>query len=195
MPPRRGAGSIGLSASLTVLNSNHAWVLVPGTDFFSGTLYRTSDGGISWSSNTVPFGGGLHAISGWQPRARPGRTRSRAGSEAVELFQTSDGGASWSSVFHNDPGLPGSSDSLPLAGIKNGMTFSDGQNRLGDGFHPGGWRGLSLYHPRRRRFLVTTEPAAARPATRQYQYLAQAPVFFGKDGFLPLTIYRPGRPI
>ena len=37
-----------------------------------------------------------------------------AGSEAVELFQTSDGGASWTSVFHDDPGQAGSSDSLPL---------------------------------------------------------------------------------
>ena len=30
------------------------------------------------------------------------------------------------------------------------------------------------------------------PGYQAYQYMAQAPVFFGKDGFLPLTIYRPG---
>ena len=27
----------------------------------------------------------------------------------------------------------------------------------------------------------------------KYQYMPQAPVFFGKDGFLPLMIYQPDR--
>ena len=112
-PP--GTGAIGLSATLTVLDTNTAWVLVPGTDFFSGTLYRTSDGGITWSSSPVPFGGALmQFLDGSTGRALADRGAG-AGSEAVELFQTSDGGATWASVFHDDPGQPGSSDSLPLA--------------------------------------------------------------------------------
>jgi photosystem II stability/assembly factor-like uncharacterized protein len=184
-PP--GNVSIGYSASLTVLNKNTAWVLVPGADFFSGTLYQTGDGGITWSSNPVPFGGGfLQFLDAGTGRALADRG-ARGGSEAVELFQTSDGGLTWLSVFHNDAIQPGASDSLPLDGIKNGMTFLDDNTGWVTGStlaagevylyitHDGGvtWSRQSLPLP---------------PAYAGYQYVPQAPVFFGKDGFLPLTI-------
>lgn len=186
-----GIGPIGLSAVLAVLDTQHVWVLTPGTDFFSGTLYRTRDGGISWSSNNVPFAGAfIQFQDGLHGRALAERGAG-AGSEAVELFQSSDGGASWTSVFHNDPGLSGSSDSLPLAGIKNGMTFFDGQT---------GWVTGSLPADGNVYLYVThdggvswSQQALPLPAGyEKYQYLAQAPVFFGKDGWLPLTVYRSG---
>jgi photosystem II stability/assembly factor-like uncharacterized protein len=192
-PP--GIAAVGLSAALTVLNTNTAWVLVPGTDFFSGTLYRTGNGGISWRSNPVPFGGALLQFQdGSSGRALADRG-ARAGSDAVELFQTSDGGATWVSVFHDDPGLPGSSDNLPLAGIKNGMTFTDPNTGWVTGFiqadgpadadvylyitHDGGasWSHQSVPIPK---------------GYETYQYMPQAPVFFGKDGFLPMVIYQSG---
>ncbi|HVM73023.1 MAG TPA: hypothetical protein VMT91_14760 [Anaerolineales bacterium] len=191
-PP--GIGNIGLTTVLSVLDTNHAWVLVPGTDFFSGSLYRTRDGGLSWSSNTLPFGGAyLQFIDSNTGRALAERG-ARAGSEAVELFQTLDGGASWTSVFHDDPGQPGASDSLPLAGIKNGMTFLDGNtgwvtgSSMTDGdiylyvTHDGGvsWSQQSVPLP------------AGYQAERS---MPQAPVFFGKQGFLPLTIYLPGKAV
>ena len=193
-PP--GTGAIGLSATLTVLDTLHAWLLLPGPDFFSGTLYRTGDGGITWSSSPAPFGGALMQFQdGSTGRALADRG-ARAGSEAVELFQTSDGGATWASVFHDDPGLPGSSDSLPLRGIKNGMTFLDANTGWVTGFiQADGPAAGEVY------LYITHDGGASwsqqnlpRPAGfEKSQYLPQAPVFFGQDGFLPLTIYQPDR--
>jgi photosystem II stability/assembly factor-like uncharacterized protein len=188
-PP--GIGAIGLSAALTVLDTNTAWLLVPGTDFFSGTLYRTGDGGITWSSNVVPFGGALIQFqNGSSGRALADRGAG-AGSEAVELFQTSDGGATWISVFHDDPSQPGSSDSLPLGGIKNGMTFLDDQTGWVTGFLPmDGDIYLYITHDGGVSWAKQSVPLPA--VYEAYQYLPQTPVFFGKDGFLPLTIYKSG---
>jgi photosystem II stability/assembly factor-like uncharacterized protein len=185
------AGPIGFSTVLNILDTNHVWVLVPGTDFFSGTLYRTSDGGISWSSNTVPFGGAFMQFQeGGSGRALADRGAG-AGSEAVELFQTSDGGDTWTSVFHDDPGLPGSSDSLPLAGIKNGMSFRDDQTGWVTGSVPvDGEVYLYVTHDGGVSWSQQSLPLPA--GYEKYQYLAQAPIFFGKVGFLPLTIYRSG---
>ncbi len=187
-PP--GMGAIGLSASLAVLNTNTAWLLEPGTDFFAGTLYRTSDGGITWSSNPVPFGEALMQFQDGSSGRAMAERGAAAGSEAVELFQTSDGGATWVSVFHDDPTQSGYSDSLPLAGIKNGMTFLNAST---------GWVTGSI--PRNGEvYLYVTHDGGASWSQQglplptgydTYQYLPQAPVFFGKDGFLPLTIYRP----
>jgi hypothetical protein len=186
-PP--GTGSIGLSTSLSVLNSNHAWVLVPGTDFFSGTLYRTSDGGVTWSPSTVPFGGAyLEFLDSNNGRALADRG-SAAGSEAVELFQTSDGGSNWTSVFHDDPGQPGSSDSLPLAGIKNGMTFRDARTGWVTGFLPADGD-VYLYITQDGGLSWSQQKLPLPAGYAAYQYMAQAPLFFGKDGFLPLTTYK-----
>lgn len=188
-PP--GIGPIGLSTSLTVLDTNHAWVLVPGTDYFSGTLYRSSDGGISWSSGTVPFGGALIQFQDGDRGYALADRGGRAGSESVELFQTSDSGATWNSVFHDDPGQPGSSDSLPLAGIKNGMSFSDAQTGWVTGSLPAdGEVYLYITHDGGVSWAQQSLPLPAGYAA--YQYMPQAPVFFGKDGFLPLIIYRSG---
>jgi photosystem II stability/assembly factor-like uncharacterized protein len=187
-----GIAPIGLSTNLATLNATTAWVLVPGMDFFSGTIYRTSDGGVTWISNPVPFGDGfLQFLDANNGRILTDRG-SREGSEAVEIFQSSDGGATWVSVFHDDPSQPGFSDGLPLAGIKNGMTFLDnnigwvtGSNQENGSLflyvtHDGGasWRQQSVPLP---------------PDFTPNRYLTQAPVFFGKDGFLPLMVYRPDR--
>jgi photosystem II stability/assembly factor-like uncharacterized protein len=188
-PP--GIGSIGLSANLSVLNTNHVWVLVPGPDFFSGSLYRTVDGGTSWSSNTVPFGGAYLQFLDENHGFALADRGAAAGSEAVELFQTSDGGATWISVFHNDPGLAGFSDSLPLAGIKNGMTFSDARTGWVTGSIPVDGE-IYLYGTHNGGVSWSQQSLPLPAGYQAYQYLAQAPVFFGKDGFLPLTVDRSG---
>ncbi len=184
-PP--GVTGIGYSTNLSVLDVNTAWVLVPNADFFTGKLYRTTDGGLTWTSFDVPFGGKniqfLDASTGLALADRG----AGMGSDSVEMFQTSDGGATWLSVFNNDPNRPDSSGSLPLGGIKNGMTFLDANTgwvtgtRLVDGevylfvTHDGGasWSQQSIPLP---------------AGYESYQYMPQAPVFFGKDGFLPLVI-------
>jgi photosystem II stability/assembly factor-like uncharacterized protein len=188
-PP--GIGSIGLSANLSVLNTNHVWVLMPGPDYFSGTLYRTIDAGMTWSSNTVPFGGAYLQFLDQSRGFALADRGAAAGSEAVELFQTSDGGANWISIFHNDPGLAGSSDSLPLAGIKNGMTFSDALTGWVTGSIPVDGE-IFLYITHNGGVSWSQQSLPLPPGYQAYQYLPQAPVFFGKDGYLPLTVYQSG---
>ena len=190
-PP--GIGPVGLSTALAVLDTNLAWVLVPGPDFFSGTLYRTSDGGIHWSSNPVPFGGAMLQLQDGSHAYALADRGAGAGSEAVELFHTSDAGATWVSIFHDNPGQPGSSDSLPLVGIKNGLTFRDGLTGWVTGSLPqDGAVYLYLTHDGGGTWSLQSLPLPA--GYEQYQYLPQPPVFFGQAGFLPLITYRAGTP-
>ncbi len=187
-PP--GAGPIGYSTSLVVLNASNAWVLVPGTDFFSGTLLRTSDSGVTWSSNLVPFGGGYLQFLDTRTGRILAERGAGAGSEAVELFQSSDGGATWVSVFHNDPSQAGFSDSLPLGGIKNGMTFLNADTGWVTGTIPQAGE-VYLYETRDSGASWSQQALPLPAGYAAYQYTSQAPVFFGNDGFLPLMIYKP----
>lgn len=184
-PP--GVIGIGYSTNLSVLDVNTAWVLVPNADFFTGKVYRTTDGGLTWTSFDVPFGGKniqfLDASTGLALADRG----AGMGSDSVEMFQTSDGGATWLSVFNNDPNRPDSSGSLPLGGIKNGMTFLDANTGWVTGTRPvDGEVYLFVTHDGGASWSQQSIPLPA--GYEYYQYMPQAPVFFGEDGFLPLVI-------
>jgi photosystem II stability/assembly factor-like uncharacterized protein len=69
-----------------VLDTAHVWA----TDLSSGLLYRTRDGGTTWSA-TSPGAYHLQALS--FPDARTGW-----GVTTNQLLQTSDGGASWQHI-------------------------------------------------------------------------------------------------
>src|SRR5690349_13365283 len=68
-PP--GASALGFGIGASFLDSNRGWVLIgdPNNPVNAGALYRTTDGGIHWDSNAVPFGGGdIHFLddnNGW----------------------------------------------------------------------------------------------------------------------------------
>jgi photosystem II stability/assembly factor-like uncharacterized protein len=114
--------SFGYAVSAYFLDNLHGWVLVPNSDdLLRGILYRSGDGGLTWSQSPVPFGGGniqfLDEKQGWM-MADLG---AGAGSMAVSIFQTSDAGASWIQTFTDDPTKTGASESLPLGGLKNGI--------------------------------------------------------------------------
>lgn len=189
-PP--GASQIDGSSQLFLLDNDHAWLQTPaGTGLSTGTLHRTGDGGLTWTSHPTPFGlADLQFLDSNTGRALAYRQADN-GSQAVELFQTSDGGATWTSVFHNDPTQPGSSDSLPLSGIKNGLTFVDASTGWVTGYWP---TGGEVY------LFVTHDGGAswtqqAIPLTPGYEgnvYETQAPIFFGADGFLPVSVHMPG---
>ena len=114
----------GYNAHTFVLDNERVWVQI--TDFSVSTstsmMYRTADGGITWAKFTVPYGGGrinfLDEKNGWAF----GDLGAGAGSDAVAVYQTTDGGATWTQTYTNDPNQPNAGDSLPLGGIKSGLT-------------------------------------------------------------------------
>lgn len=120
-PP--GLTETGYSVEIEVLDNSHVWVQLP--DFanypHSGMLYRTLDGGLSWTSSASPFSGAhlafLDADTGWALADLGVAT----GSNAVAVFQTTDGGETWTQKFTNDPNLSNAGDSLPLGGLKAGI--------------------------------------------------------------------------
>ena len=115
--------TFGYAACSYFLDNLHAWVLVPNSDdMLRGILYRSGDGGLTWNELPVPFGGGnmqfLDAKQGWMMAA----LGAGAGSMAVSVFQTADAGASWTQTFTDDPTQSGADQSLPLGGLKDGIT-------------------------------------------------------------------------
>src|SRR5215510_13187457 len=68
-PP--GAHALGFGTGASFLDSNRGWILIgDASDPVSkGILYHTTDGGIHWNSNTVPFGSGeirfLDDLNAW----------------------------------------------------------------------------------------------------------------------------------
>ena len=107
------------------LDVNHGWVLVPAPGDMSGSLYRTADRGENWTASAFNYQSSqikyLDALHGY---AMIG-LGAGAGSMAIAVVTTNDGGATWTQVFHNDPTIAGANDSLPLGGMKNGVTYRD----------------------------------------------------------------------
>ncbi len=114
----------GYSVSTSILDNQHVWIQLPDMSNYpnAGTLYRTSDAGITWTFVTTPFSGAgitfLDNNNGWALVD----LGAGAGSQGVAVFQTTDGGATWNQTYTNDPNQPNAKDSLPLGGIKSGLT-------------------------------------------------------------------------
>ncbi len=122
----QGATQLGYSATYDFLDELHGWVLISDpSNPLVGTLYRTADGGVSWKTSTVNFTS--HNIlfidqkNGWA-MADLG---AGAGSMGIAVYQTTDGGDTWTQTYTNDPNQTGAGDSLPLGGIKDGMSILD----------------------------------------------------------------------
>jgi len=185
-----GISSLGYSVDSTFLDDQHAFIVTPDeTDpMHAGAFYRTQDGGLTWSFNSVPFGGGhlvfLDPSNGWI-MADLG---AGAGSNAIAIFQTTDGGATWTQTFINDPTAAGASDGIPLGGLKmtflplnmqtawvGGVVYSDGTvylYRSDDGGH--NWAQVTLPLP--------PGAAASQPSIGDIQFPTPS------DGFLSMIV-------
>jgi len=118
-----GIGELGYGTTSAFIDRDNAFInITDPVDPINGNLYRTSDGGLTWTSNPVPFGRGdlrfLDPVNGWMMADRG----AGAGSMGVAIFQTTDGGKSWTQTYTNDPNYPDAKDSLPLGGLKNNLT-------------------------------------------------------------------------
>ncbi len=184
------SGLGGAPASAFFLNNNTtAWVGMMGSDPAAGTLFHTTNGGVTWSSGSVPFGGGslkfVDAMHGWELIGLG------AGMfhEAVAVYRTSDGGLSWEQEITDDPNVSGSSDSLPLEGDKNGITALDADRGWVTGLVP-----MSDYI-----YIYATQDGgrtwfhqdlALPDGYSGAQTNAALPVFFGlNDAVLPVKLY------
>jgi photosystem II stability/assembly factor-like uncharacterized protein len=78
-----------------------------------------------------------------------------------------------------------------MAGIKNGMTFSTARTGWVTGSIPSDGE-VYLYITQDGGVSWSQQSLSLPAGYAAYQYLPQAPVFFGKDGILPLTIYQSG---
>ena len=136
----QGGTEFGYGTANTFLSASQAWIMVADASdpAGSGLLYRTDDGGLTWTVYPVPFGGGQLAFidenNGWM-MAYLG---AGAGSMAVAIYQTEDGGATWTQTYVNDPNLANAGDSLPLGDIKINLTPLDSQTA---------WVGGVVYAP------------------------------------------------
>lgn len=186
-PP--GVTAFGYGTGHTFLNAQQAWVLVADANdpVGAGVLYRTSDGGLTWDSIPVPFGGGdltfLNENNGWMMLS----LGAGAGSMGVAIYRSSDGGATWTQTYTNDPNLANAADSLPLGGIKNNLTPLDAQTA---------WVGGVIYSPET--FYLYRTNDGGQSWMQQSMPLApgmqgtevsidQGPTFFSSlDGILPI---------
>jgi photosystem II stability/assembly factor-like uncharacterized protein len=189
----RGASTLGFGTGVSFLDSNRGWVLIadPNDPVNAGTLYRTTDGGVDWESNPVPFGGGeIHFLDdnkGWM--MLPADVG--AGNMAVKFFQTEDGGNHWSQVFSNLPTDANSNKSLPYGGIKSGFTplslqevWASGQSYASNDFYL--YRTVDGGHT----WKQAEDPI---PDTGEAMYQIQPPVFFDQQtAILPMSIGSEG---
>ncbi|MBI3174482.1 MAG: hypothetical protein HYZ25_12220 [Chloroflexi bacterium] len=186
-PP--GVYPLGYGVSADFLDASRAFFVAPDSadPMHAGALYRTADGGLTWSMNAVPFGGGvldfLDTSNGW---AMAGLGVG-AGSNAIAIFQTADGGATWTQVFINDPNDPNARTDIPLGGLKGVFYARDMQTAWVGGIV---YSDATLYLYRtddggRTWAQVSAElPSAAQQAqvsVEEIQFLAPA------DGFLTLS--------
>jgi photosystem II stability/assembly factor-like uncharacterized protein len=116
-------GEYGYTVTTEFIDALHGWVLAANPDdALSGILYRTSDGGVNWREAPVPFGGGtlqfIDEKRGWMMAS----LGAGAGSMAIAVHVTQDSGATWTQTYVNDPNQSGAGDSLPLGGLKDGIT-------------------------------------------------------------------------
>ncbi len=117
-------GETGYNVDWFIMDNDHVWLQLADNANYpnAGFQYRTTDGGVTWDKIDTPYSGAHVSFfdpnDGWA-LADLGVG---AGSNAVAIYQTTDGGATWIQKFTNDPNRPSSSDSIPLSGLKFGLT-------------------------------------------------------------------------
>jgi photosystem II stability/assembly factor-like uncharacterized protein len=184
-----GVGKLGFGTAFYFLDSNHGWVVSGNpSDPTSGTLYRTQDGGATWQSNAVNFFMGnlvfVNASNGWMMSS----LGVAVGSNAVAIFQTTDGGQTWKQTYVNDPTKQGAASTLPLGGLKDGITPADMNNAWVGGiiYTPGE---IYLYQTQDAGQTWKLQPVQIPSGYEQAQFETVGPQFVSaQDAYLPVHV-------
>lgn len=184
----QGMTLTGIGASGYFLTANSGWLLTSLANNNLGTLFRTTDGGRTWTAYDVPFSNGqvqfLSANTGFVMTSL-GAGMSK---QAVAIYQSTNGGATWTRKYINDPTVTGAANTLPLGGQKSGMAFRDIWR---------GWIGGNYPSPGYTYLYVTDNSGAAwkqvlLPLPSGYSgafVTMKAPIFFGPfNAILPVSL-------
>jgi photosystem II stability/assembly factor-like uncharacterized protein len=179
------------------IDTRTAWVTATRAGSQAPLLAHTADGGRSWRTHPIPLPDDAAGIARMTfADARHGwllvSLGAGAGSEGVQILRTTDGGTTWTSVSRTASAQP-SPGSLPLSGIKTGISFRDSTR---------GWVTAEVAGPDDFSWLYTTGDGGSTwqhqrltfPAPyRQVVPVLSPPRFFtAHDGLLPVILNAPG---
>ena len=122
--------SLTSGSVLDALTASQAWIAIPESNNSATRILRTTDGGQSWHSATIPTGQSgtrvaqitfVNAQDGWILANRGGAITA----EVASIYRTTDGGKTWVNVANalaasTDGPAPGH---LPFGGAKSGISF------------------------------------------------------------------------
>lgn len=168
-------------------NAMKGWVLATRFNMDMPTLFRTTNGGASWTAyDNIPFDGGtmqfLDDMNGFVMAGLPSGMQKHA----VQIYQTADGGATWTLKFANDPSMP--DNTLPFSGHKYGMGFRDTSTGWVGGDYPS--NGYFYFFKSTDGGVSWVQQALPFPAGYQEAFVTvTGPTFFSStEGILPVRM-------
>ena len=170
------------------MDARYAWVATVQGGLT--LILRTSDGGASWQQSTISDGQGAGAIGqpqfvsttlGWVAIFLGGGSFHTS----ADIFQTHDGGQTWYKIASTTERQP--SSGLTDGGDMTGLSFGDAKNGV-----------VTKLFPGTQIFVESTSDggstwtkvllAVPQGASDGGGFAAAPPVFFGKDGMLPVVV-------
>ena len=168
-------------------DAQNGWVLVEDYDNFNvGVLYQTIDSGRNWTWRNTPFGRSEITFLDGEYGYALTDLGAGAGSMGVAIWQTKNSGDDFNRVFLHESGYDAS---LPLSGIKNGISFIDPQNGWVTGSQPQD-AFIWFYRTRDGGFSWEHQILEMPVAYEEAQTSAYAPSFFeNEQGLLPVYLH------